>query len=176
MRKLASKVAEPAQIQPKSQFLFHKNLPPRDFSLITLHKMMTWTKNWWVKKSNYPRECMSQCCSNCTAKCTPPSFDRLRIAKKSFSPIKKPTRQKSIDYYAILLAISNSHMLKMFSRSLFRPKAFVFSRIVKSQQGDFYVMPRKCFLRSIFTIRRKSLWNCILGIFAFTNYFLSLQY
>ena len=37
MRKLASKVAEPAQIQPKSQFLFHKNLPPRDFSLMTLH-------------------------------------------------------------------------------------------------------------------------------------------
>jgi hypothetical protein len=62
---------------------------------------------------------MSQCCSNCTAKCTPPFFDRLRIAKKSFSPIKKPTRQKNIaivwkiDYYAIFLAISNSHMLKM---------------------------------------------------------------
>ena len=36
MKKLASKVAEPAQIQPKSQFLFHKNLPPRDFSLMTL--------------------------------------------------------------------------------------------------------------------------------------------
>ena len=34
--KPASKVAEPAQIQPKSQFLFHKNLPPRDFSLMTL--------------------------------------------------------------------------------------------------------------------------------------------
>jgi hypothetical protein len=26
MKKTASKVAEPAQIQPKSQFLFHKNL------------------------------------------------------------------------------------------------------------------------------------------------------
>ena len=25
-----------AQIQPKSQFLFHKNLPPRDFSIMTL--------------------------------------------------------------------------------------------------------------------------------------------
>ena len=99
----------------------------------------------------------------------------LRIAKKSFSPIKKPTREKIL-WYAIFLAISNSHMLKMFSRSLFRPKAFVFSRIVKSQQGDFYVMPRKCFLRSIFTIGPKSLWKCILGIFAFTNYFLSLQY
>ena len=36
MKKSASKVAEPAQIQPKSQFLFHKNLPPRDFSLMTL--------------------------------------------------------------------------------------------------------------------------------------------
>ena len=36
MRKPASKVAEPAQIQPKYQFLFHKNLPPRDFSLMTL--------------------------------------------------------------------------------------------------------------------------------------------
>merc|ERR1712051_772277 len=34
MKKLVSKVAEPAQIQPKSQFLFHKNLPPRDFSLM----------------------------------------------------------------------------------------------------------------------------------------------
>jgi hypothetical protein len=36
MKKLALKVAEPAQIQPKSQFLFHKNLPPRDFSIMTL--------------------------------------------------------------------------------------------------------------------------------------------
>ena len=36
MKKLASKVAEPAKIQPKSQFLFHKNLPPRDFSIMTL--------------------------------------------------------------------------------------------------------------------------------------------
>ena len=36
MKKPASKVAKPAQIQPKSQFLFHKNLPPRDFSLMTL--------------------------------------------------------------------------------------------------------------------------------------------
>ena len=35
-KKPASKVAEPAKIQPKSQFLFHKNLPPRDFSLMTL--------------------------------------------------------------------------------------------------------------------------------------------
>ena len=36
MKKPASKVAELAQIQPKSQFLFHKNLPPRDFSIMTL--------------------------------------------------------------------------------------------------------------------------------------------
>ena len=36
MKKPASKNAEPAQIQPKSQFLFHKNLPPWDFSIITL--------------------------------------------------------------------------------------------------------------------------------------------
>jgi hypothetical protein len=27
MKKLASKVAKPAQIQPKSQFLFHKKTP-----------------------------------------------------------------------------------------------------------------------------------------------------
>ena len=27
---------QPAQIQPKFQFLFHKNLPPRDFSIMTL--------------------------------------------------------------------------------------------------------------------------------------------
>ena len=36
MKKAASKVAKPAQIQPKFQFLFHKNLPPRDFSIMTL--------------------------------------------------------------------------------------------------------------------------------------------
>ena len=36
MKKLASKVAEFAQIQPKSQFLFHKNLPPCDCSIMTL--------------------------------------------------------------------------------------------------------------------------------------------
>ena len=30
MKNLASKVAKPAQIQPKSQFLFHINLPPQD--------------------------------------------------------------------------------------------------------------------------------------------------
>ena len=40
MKKPASKVAEPAQIQPKSQFLFHKNLPPRDFSLMTLYVVL----------------------------------------------------------------------------------------------------------------------------------------
>jgi hypothetical protein len=37
MKKPASKAAKPAQIQPKSQFLFHKNLPPRNFSIITLY-------------------------------------------------------------------------------------------------------------------------------------------
>ena len=36
MKKTASKVAELAQMQPKSQFLFHKNLPPRDYSIMTL--------------------------------------------------------------------------------------------------------------------------------------------
>ena len=36
MKKPASKVAEPAQIQPKFQFLFYKNLPPCDFSIMTL--------------------------------------------------------------------------------------------------------------------------------------------
>ena len=36
MKKTAPKVAKPAQIQPKSQFLFRKNLPPRDFSEMTL--------------------------------------------------------------------------------------------------------------------------------------------
>ena len=36
MKKMDSKVAELAQIQPKSQFLFHKKLPPRDFCIMTL--------------------------------------------------------------------------------------------------------------------------------------------
>ena len=36
MKKLASKVAKPAKIQPKSQLLFHKILPPLDFSIMTL--------------------------------------------------------------------------------------------------------------------------------------------
>ena len=35
MKKPVSKVAKPAQIQPKFQLLFHKNLPPRDFSIQT---------------------------------------------------------------------------------------------------------------------------------------------
>ena len=34
------KPVEPAQIQPKSQFLFHKNLPPQDFSIMTLSPCM----------------------------------------------------------------------------------------------------------------------------------------
>ena len=44
MKKPASKVAKPAQIQPKSQFLIHKNLPPRDFSLMTLCLNKTFRK------------------------------------------------------------------------------------------------------------------------------------
>ena len=36
MKKTASKVVKLAQNQPKSQFLFHKNLPARDFSIMTL--------------------------------------------------------------------------------------------------------------------------------------------
>ena len=36
MKKTASKVAKPAQIQPISLFMFHKNLPLRDFSIMTL--------------------------------------------------------------------------------------------------------------------------------------------
>ena len=39
MKKTASKVAEPAQNLPKSQFLFHKDLSPRDFSIMTLFRM-----------------------------------------------------------------------------------------------------------------------------------------
>ena len=35
VKKPASKVAKPAQIQPKPQFLFHKNIPQRDFSIMT---------------------------------------------------------------------------------------------------------------------------------------------
>ena len=40
MKNPASKVAEPAQIQPKSQFLFHKNLPPSEFSIMTLPTLL----------------------------------------------------------------------------------------------------------------------------------------
>ena len=36
MKKPASKVAKLAQIQPKSQFLFHKNCSPRDLCIKTL--------------------------------------------------------------------------------------------------------------------------------------------
>ena len=36
MKKPASKFAKLAQIQPKSQFLFHRNIPKRDFSIMTL--------------------------------------------------------------------------------------------------------------------------------------------
>ena len=33
--------AEKSAIQPKSQFLFHKNLPPRDFSALLLSTSLT---------------------------------------------------------------------------------------------------------------------------------------
>ena len=36
MKKTASKVAELAQIQLKCLFLFHRNIPPRNFSIMTL--------------------------------------------------------------------------------------------------------------------------------------------
>ena len=51
MKKPASKVAEPAQIQPKSQFLFHENLPPRDFSIITLPVLvrLRLQRRFWVQ-------------------------------------------------------------------------------------------------------------------------------
>ena len=42
----------PAQIQPKSQFLFHKNLPPRDFSIMTLYALtvlITFRNVLWPK-------------------------------------------------------------------------------------------------------------------------------
>ena len=45
MKKPASKVAKPAQIQPKSQFLFHKNLPPRNFSIMTLYLILVHMTN-----------------------------------------------------------------------------------------------------------------------------------
>ena len=45
MKKLAAKVAKPAQ------FLFHKNLPPRDFSIMTLY---TYVRTTPVKYSPYP--------------------------------------------------------------------------------------------------------------------------
>ena len=34
---ILDEIGHSAQIQPKSQFLFHKNLPPRDFSIMTLN-------------------------------------------------------------------------------------------------------------------------------------------
>ena len=52
MKTPASKIAELAQIQPKSQFLFHKNLPPRDFSIMSLLEisfLMDNLENWSKK-------------------------------------------------------------------------------------------------------------------------------
>ena len=57
MKKLASKVAKPAQIQPKNfNSCSIKNLPPRDFSIMTLpgdcvvvsQKVSRWCKNTLV--------------------------------------------------------------------------------------------------------------------------------
>ena len=53
MKKPASKVAEPAQIQPKSQFLFHKNLPPRDFSLMTGTKYEDYSTFYILGRGRY---------------------------------------------------------------------------------------------------------------------------
>ena len=53
MKKPASKVAKPAQIQPKSQFLFHKNLPPHDFSIMTLLSVSWSTFNITRNFSNF---------------------------------------------------------------------------------------------------------------------------
>ena len=50
MKKPASKVAESAQIQPKSQLLFHKNLPPRDFSIMTLFLII---RNFFACHENF---------------------------------------------------------------------------------------------------------------------------
>ena len=54
MKKPALKVAKPAYIQPKSQFLFHKNLPLRDFSSLCLagemeplYMILFFLKNKW---------------------------------------------------------------------------------------------------------------------------------
>ena len=50
MKKPASKVAKPAQILPKSHFLFHKNLPPHDFSIMTLAKRNSYFPyNWFLR-------------------------------------------------------------------------------------------------------------------------------
>ena len=46
------KVGHLAQIQPKCQFLFHKNLPPRDFSILTLVLYYNSPKTYW-KVSKY---------------------------------------------------------------------------------------------------------------------------
>ena len=52
MKKPASKVAVPAQIQLKLQFLFHKNLPPRDFSIMTVGQKKLKAKKKF--KSTFP--------------------------------------------------------------------------------------------------------------------------
>ena len=56
MKKRASKVAEPAQIQPKSQFLFYKNLPPQDFSIMTVSAdcLILWGNSWFTRVQGNP--------------------------------------------------------------------------------------------------------------------------
>ena len=49
---------EPAQIQPKSQFLFRKNLPLRDFSIMTL--LTSIKLLWLLAEKNIKR---NFCCS-----------------------------------------------------------------------------------------------------------------
>ena len=70
MKKPASKVAEPAQIQPKSQILFHKNLPPRYLSIMTLPGVLGGKKTLFQKTSKqkneffdlllFPRPCLTK--------------------------------------------------------------------------------------------------------------------
>ena len=64
--KPASKVAEPAQIQPKSQFLFHKNLPPHDFSIMTLSViMLRLTSLWSILCIEFTKSLVQELNKNC---------------------------------------------------------------------------------------------------------------
>ena len=61
MKKMASKVAKPAQIQPKYQFLFHKNLPPRNFSIMTLDGPNTQPFMLFKSKGNFVKKYKKKC-------------------------------------------------------------------------------------------------------------------